>query len=46
MAHYHLGDPADASDAWRIGRRRRRLLAQARAVYADELISKSITSGR
>jgi phosphatidylserine/phosphatidylglycerophosphate/cardiolipin synthase-like enzyme len=46
MARYHIGDPADVSDAWRIGRRRRRLLAQTRAVYADEVISKSITSGR
>jgi phosphatidylserine/phosphatidylglycerophosphate/cardiolipin synthase-like enzyme len=30
---YHIGDPADVSDAWRLGRRRKRLMAQARALY-------------
>jgi phosphatidylserine/phosphatidylglycerophosphate/cardiolipin synthase-like enzyme len=30
VARYHLGDPADVSDAWRLGRRRDRLFRQAR----------------
>ncbi|WP_293903620.1 phospholipase D-like domain-containing protein, partial [Phenylobacterium sp.] len=34
FAAYHLGDPADVGDAWRLGRRRERLLRQARAVRA------------
>jgi phosphatidylserine/phosphatidylglycerophosphate/cardiolipin synthase-like enzyme len=32
VAHYHLGDPATPGDAWRLGRRRRRLLDSARAI--------------
>lgn len=32
VAAYHLGDPADVSDAWRPGRRRDRLYEQARAL--------------
>jgi len=31
VAAYHLGDPSDVSDSWRIGRRRERLYAKARA---------------
>ncbi|TAJ71705.1 MAG: phospholipase [Phenylobacterium sp.] len=32
IAAYHLGDPADVADAWRLGRRRERLFQQARAL--------------
>jgi phosphatidylserine/phosphatidylglycerophosphate/cardiolipin synthase-like enzyme len=32
IAAYHMGDPADVADAWRLGRRRERLFAQARAL--------------
>ncbi|MBU1376508.1 MAG: phospholipase [Alphaproteobacteria bacterium] len=32
IAAYHLGDPADVGDAWRLGRRRERLFAQSRAL--------------
>lgn len=32
IATYHLGDPADVADAWRVGRRRERLYQQARAL--------------
>ncbi len=32
IAAYHVGDPADVSDSWRLGRRRERLFAQARAL--------------
>ena len=32
IAAYHVGDPADVGDAWRLGRRRERLYAQARAL--------------
>jgi phosphatidylserine/phosphatidylglycerophosphate/cardiolipin synthase-like enzyme len=46
IARYHIGDPADVSDAWRIGLRRRRLLAQSRAVARGQTSSKSITSGK
>lgn len=31
---YHVGDPADVADSWRLGRRRERLFAQARALRA------------
>jgi phosphatidylserine/phosphatidylglycerophosphate/cardiolipin synthase-like enzyme len=30
IAAYHIGDPADVSDSWRLGRRRERLMVQAR----------------
>jgi phosphatidylserine/phosphatidylglycerophosphate/cardiolipin synthase-like enzyme len=32
VAAYHLGDPSDVSDSWRLGRRRERLFQQARAI--------------
>jgi phosphatidylserine/phosphatidylglycerophosphate/cardiolipin synthase-like enzyme len=32
IAAYHIGDPADVSDSWRIGRRRERLMREARAI--------------
>jgi len=32
IAAYHIGDPADVSDSWRIDRRRERLMRQARAI--------------
>ncbi len=32
VAGCHLGDPAEPSDSWRIGRRRKRLFAQARSL--------------
>jgi phosphatidylserine/phosphatidylglycerophosphate/cardiolipin synthase-like enzyme len=35
IAAYHIGDPADVSDSWRLGRRRERLMRQAREL-ADE----------
>jgi phosphatidylserine/phosphatidylglycerophosphate/cardiolipin synthase-like enzyme len=31
IANYHMGDPSDVSDSWRIGRRRDRLIREARA---------------
>lgn len=30
IAAYHIGDPADAADSWRLGRRRERVYAEAR----------------
>lgn len=30
IAAYHLGDPSDVSDSWRLGRRRERLMREAR----------------
>jgi len=50
IAAYHLGDPSDVSDSWRLGRRRERLIREAREI-ADarrpaHSSSKSITSGR
>jgi len=30
IAAYHMGDPSDVSDSWRLGRRRERLMRQAR----------------
>jgi phosphatidylserine/phosphatidylglycerophosphate/cardiolipin synthase-like enzyme len=30
IARYHLGDPSDVSDSWRLARRRERLFAEAR----------------
>ena len=32
IADFHLGDPAAVSDSWRLGLRRRKLLAEARAL--------------
>ena len=56
IAAFHIGDPADVADSWRIFRRRERLyeaarrLAQAiadgRPYAAPQISSKSITSGR
>jgi phosphatidylserine/phosphatidylglycerophosphate/cardiolipin synthase-like enzyme len=44
IAAYHVGDPVDVSDSWRLGRRRERLFREARLLA--QLSSKSITSGR
>jgi hypothetical protein len=30
VAAYHIGDPSDVSDSWRLGRRRERLMREAR----------------
>ncbi|MDP3659662.1 phospholipase D-like domain-containing protein [Phenylobacterium sp.] len=51
VSRYHLGDPANVSDSWRVGRRRERLYSEARAVTSLHALglqanSKSITSGR
>ncbi len=47
IARYHVGDPVDPSDSWRLGRRRERLFREARALsLAPQASSKSITSGR
>jgi phosphatidylserine/phosphatidylglycerophosphate/cardiolipin synthase-like enzyme len=57
IAAYHLGDPSDVSDSWRLAKRRERLFRQARLLAEagsadawDEAVSygtsKSITSGR
>lgn len=32
IAAYHIGDPADVADSWRLGRRRERVYAEARRV--------------
>jgi phosphatidylserine/phosphatidylglycerophosphate/cardiolipin synthase-like enzyme len=32
VAAYHIGDPSDVSDSWRLGRRRERLMTEARAI--------------
>jgi phosphatidylserine/phosphatidylglycerophosphate/cardiolipin synthase-like enzyme len=32
IAAYHMGDPSDVSDSWRLGRRRERLMREARAI--------------
>lgn len=32
VARYHMGDPSDVSDSWRLGRRRERLIREARAI--------------
>jgi phosphatidylserine/phosphatidylglycerophosphate/cardiolipin synthase-like enzyme len=34
IANYHMGDPADVSDSWRLGRRRDRLIREAREFAA------------
>ncbi|WP_293422249.1 hypothetical protein [Phenylobacterium sp.] len=55
IAAFHIGDPADVADSWRVFRRRERLYDAARRLalaiaqgrpYAAEESSKSITSGR
>jgi len=57
IAAYHLGDPSDVSDSWRLAKRRERLFRQARMLADsgsaqgwDEAVrygtSKSITKGR
>lgn len=51
IAAYHIGDPSDVSDSWRLGRRRERLVRQAREMaetyrLRTQVSSKSITSGR
>lgn len=38
VAAWHLGDPADPADSWRVGRRRERLYALARAFDPHELL--------
>ncbi|HEY3694684.1 phospholipase D-like domain-containing protein [Phenylobacterium sp.] len=35
IARYHIGDPAGVADAWRLGRRRERLFAEARRVALE-----------
>jgi hypothetical protein len=35
IAAFHIGDPTDVSDSWRLGRRRERLMRRAREL-ADE----------
>ena len=32
VAAYHIGDPTDVSDSWRLGRRRERLMREAREI--------------
>jgi hypothetical protein len=39
VAEYHLGDPANVSDSWRLGRRRERLYEEAR--WMAELARRS-----
>jgi len=56
IAAFHIGDPADVADSWRIFRRRERLyqaarrlakaIADGRPYAAREISSKSITSGK
>jgi hypothetical protein len=55
IAAFHIGDPADVADSWRIFRRRERVyeasrrLSQAIAQGRERALqtsSKSITSGR
>lgn len=46
IARFHVGDPTDPSDAWRLGRRRDRLFREARELVAAHESSKSTTSGR
>jgi phosphatidylserine/phosphatidylglycerophosphate/cardiolipin synthase-like enzyme len=45
IARYHVGDPAEASDSWRLQKRRDRLFREARDL-ALQASSKSITKGR
>lgn len=45
IAAYHVGDPVDPSDSWRLGKRRERLFREAHALAA-QASSKSITKGR
>ena len=37
IAAYHVGDPTDVSDSWRLGRRRERLFRQARELAERKL---------
>jgi hypothetical protein len=37
IAAYHVGDPADVSDSWRLGRRRDRLMREARELSQLEV---------
>ena len=56
IAAFHIGDPADVADSWRIFRRRERLyetarrfsraLAEGRPAAAAQISSKSMTRGR
>jgi phosphatidylserine/phosphatidylglycerophosphate/cardiolipin synthase-like enzyme len=41
IANYHIGDPSDVSDSWRLGRRRERLVREAR----DFAAARRRTSG-
>jgi phosphatidylserine/phosphatidylglycerophosphate/cardiolipin synthase-like enzyme len=36
IAAYHIGDPSGTQDAWRLGRRRERLIREALALAAEE----------
>jgi hypothetical protein len=42
IAAYHIGDPTDVSDSWRLGRRRERLMRQAREL-ADAARAQSLS---
>ncbi|MFC3069226.1 phospholipase D-like domain-containing protein [Phenylobacterium soli] len=41
IAAYHMGDPSDVSDSWRLGRRRERLMRQAREMAERHLLRRS-----
>jgi phosphatidylserine/phosphatidylglycerophosphate/cardiolipin synthase-like enzyme len=40
IADFHLGDPSSVSDSWRLGRRRRNLITESRAVRAAAISSR------
>jgi phosphatidylserine/phosphatidylglycerophosphate/cardiolipin synthase-like enzyme len=46
IAAYHVGDPADVSDAWRLVRRRDRLMREARALTQLEVHDERQVVGR
>lgn len=45
ISAFHVGDPADTADSWRIFRRRERLYARARGL-AEEIRTQRVTSDR
>jgi phosphatidylserine/phosphatidylglycerophosphate/cardiolipin synthase-like enzyme len=46
IARYHIGDPSGVDDAWRLGRRRDRLFAEAREVALQRHEARLLGSGR
>jgi phosphatidylserine/phosphatidylglycerophosphate/cardiolipin synthase-like enzyme len=46
IAAYHIGDPADVGDSWRLGRRRERVYAEARRIADERAQAQALTPPR